>query len=144
MSLPWYQRAAEDAPLDQGDLIPGCPVVGWKDEPIDYGSGGDAIGALRSAIELAQVNVVVMTQTCDLEQRKVRYAILCPHYSIDEYRTSWEEEQRSHLQNPTDKSWRSYLERIVAGQNLESVAPEQRRGARLPGRPSHRGFSRGL
>jgi hypothetical protein len=83
VSLPWYQRVAADAPLDQGDLIPGCPVVGWKDEPIDYSSGGDAIGALRSAIELAQVDVVVMTQTCDLEQRKVRYAILCPHYSID-------------------------------------------------------------
>lgn len=54
MSLPWYQRVPADAPLNQGDLIPGCPVVGWRDEPIDYSSGGDAIGALRSAIEVAK------------------------------------------------------------------------------------------
>jgi hypothetical protein len=116
VSLPWYQRVPADAPLDQGDLIPGCPVVSWKDEPIDYRSGGDLIGTLRGAIELAQVDVVVMTQTCDLQQQKVRSVILCPHYSIAEYRASWEEDQRSRHQNPTDRSWRSYLERIVAGQ----------------------------
>jgi hypothetical protein len=116
MNLPWYELVPADAPLDQGCLIADCPVIGWKDEPLLMINHGNAVDILQSAVEIAQVDVVVMTQTCDLTQNKVHFVILCPHYSLESYRLVWLDYQIEHGQSPTEKSWRRHLDSIVAGQ----------------------------
>lgn len=116
MSPLWYEMVAPDAPLDQGCLINDCPVIGWRNEPILLHDTKDAANILQSATEIAQVDVVVMTQTCDLAQHKVHFVILCPHYSLEIYRQVWFEYQVAREQSPTEKSWRRHLDNIVAGQ----------------------------
>ena len=33
MAHPWDEVVPADAPLDQGDLVPGCPLLAWKEGP---------------------------------------------------------------------------------------------------------------
>jgi len=63
----------EGVELAQGDLLPGCFV---PDFPPDFGSteSGD--------VQLAPANLIVVTQSCDLENKKVAYVALCPIHSL--------------------------------------------------------------
>jgi hypothetical protein len=56
-----------------------------------------------------------MTQACDLEYEKVRNVVLCPLFSLSEYKTAWEEEMRQKAQNPTARAWRRHCEDICDG-----------------------------
>ncbi len=82
MNQPWYALVPAQAPLDQGDLIVDCPVVSWREGPVSIHGNTEALLRLNEAVEVTQMDVVVITQTCDLAQNKVRYVILCPHYAL--------------------------------------------------------------
>ena len=63
-----YQRPLPDAPVDQGDVIDGCPllIVGsFSEQTPSNVSGQHAIG-----------RVVVLTQTCDFANQKVTQAVV--------------------------------------------------------------------
>jgi hypothetical protein len=72
-------------------------------------------GALDKAHGVQPVRVIVMTQACDLEQREVRNAILCPIYHLKEYQNEWDKDQKAKGQNPTPKAWSAEAERIKKG-----------------------------
>ena len=116
MTLRWYAEVEPQGPLDQGDIIELCPVVCWKDSPIEVGREEDVPELLENSLEISEVTVVVMTQTCDLANAKVRNVTLCPYYPVDEYRSSWEATQRSQGRNPTDRAWYSFLDSVRKGQ----------------------------
>lgn len=56
-----------------------------------------------------------MTQACDLEYEKVVNVILCPHFSLADYRQAWEAEMINRTQNPTEKSWKRHCNDICDG-----------------------------
>jgi hypothetical protein len=87
----------------------------------------EAVRQLREAVEVLEMDVVVMTQTCDLAQNKVRYVVLCPHYALSVYREAWEASQRTLGQVPTGKSWARHIDHIAAGQiwNLALLNTEE-------------------
>ena len=116
MSQFWYSQVEAKAELDQGDLIANCPVLSWREGSLAIRNDSEALSHLRQSVEVVETDVVVMTQTCDLAQNKVRYVILCPHYALSVYREAWEGAQRSAGQNPTPKSWARHVEHIAAGQ----------------------------
>jgi hypothetical protein len=62
-----------------------------------------------------QADVIVMTQGCDLEHDKVSNVILCPYYSLGEYKASWEASLRHRGENPTPKAWRRHCDTIREG-----------------------------
>jgi hypothetical protein len=68
----WLQ--VDEAELRQGDYLPGCsiPVVGRAfavmDEPHE--------------IQTDQGDLIIVTQRCDLEQRKVRLVAGCPIFPL--------------------------------------------------------------
>ena len=66
MGLPWYEVVEAHAALDQGDLIPGCPVFAWRAGEASLHESLPTGGTLRSLAEVTTVDAVVMTQTCDL------------------------------------------------------------------------------
>jgi len=111
MSREWYGKVAADSHLDQGDLIPDCPIASWRGQAGRLGTSPDALSILKSRLEFSLVDVIVMTQTCDLAQRKAHEVILCPHYSLGDYREVWNEAQ----QNRSDRGWRKFLDHIVKG-----------------------------
>jgi hypothetical protein len=108
MSDAWYSQVPAHAPLTQGDLIPDCPVMNWNPDPT-------AQLFEKAEVEVTTTEVVVMTQACDLEQRKVRDVVACACYPLTQYRVDWERELRGRSQNPTPKAWASFLDDVANG-----------------------------
>jgi len=133
LNHPWYAAVNKESPLDQGELVMNCPVVAWKQEIDFLTDTEDHLGKIRAGVEAIKTDVVVMTQTCDLAENKVACVILCPHYSLEEYRTVWEEDMKANGQNPKDTAWAGWLNRIVAGQiwNLSMINNESGEGYRI-------------
>jgi hypothetical protein len=110
----WYEVADAGVDLTQGDIILNCPIVRWSSADFNAETQSD-VKSLKSLVEAAEVDVVVMTQGCDLENRKVENIILCPHFSLDQYQKDWEETMRNLTQNPTKKAWGKYCDDIKNG-----------------------------
>ncbi len=114
MSDIWYEAVGADSRLTQGDLILNCPIITWKTE-IPQVSVGNEVEDLEAAVQATITDVIVMTQACDLENDKVSNVILCPHFSISDYKQDWEEEMRTRGQNPTAKAWKRLCDDISDG-----------------------------
>jgi hypothetical protein len=107
MTEKWFALVDHDVPLTQGDIIVDCPLVKWMapkegSEPPDSGARGEAV-------------VVVMTQACDLEHRKVSDVVLCPCLPLSRYKSLWENAEKAKNQKPTDRAWRSFCKDITDG-----------------------------
>jgi hypothetical protein len=79
-NFPWYTIVTGPGLL-QGDVIYDCPVLVPFDE-IPEGNGGNEY-ALEG--ELLTYDVIVMSQSCDLEQEKLDLVLVCPHWSVKEF-----------------------------------------------------------
>lgn len=106
----WVQVEGES--LAQGDLLAGCFVPAFPD---DFGS---ETGSHEITISIA--TLIVLTQSCDLENHKVAFVALCPAHALGEFeerspdfakKGKWEEVRRGRFQglyllastvNPTD------------------------------------------
>ena len=62
--------------LAQGDYLPNCPVPLF---PADYGADGSS-----SVVEVRRTDLIVVTQSCDLENQKVSLVALCPIWTLDQ------------------------------------------------------------
>ena len=114
MSDVWYEEVRAPEKLTQGDIIHDCPLVSWKAEGLQLG-GREETEVLKGMTEAVRVDIVVMTQACDLEHDKVQNAVLCPHLSLTEYSEVWKAMMASRNQNPSKKAWRSHCEDIRDG-----------------------------
>lgn len=80
----WYS-IIDGEDIQQGDFIDGCPVF----FP-DYNDSLLNVSPYNSSIEVEirgewQVyDVVVMSQSCDLENGKLKFVLVCPHWSLEE------------------------------------------------------------
>ena len=66
----WYERAECVEPLTQGDILLGIPVLCWKSAPITNHSN------LKSLAEALSMDLIIMTQACDLLQENDRISDL--------------------------------------------------------------------
>jgi hypothetical protein len=73
----WTKVTGKD--LAQGDLMPGCLVPQFG---ADFGAGGDGS---PETIGLSELTLIVVTQSCDLENGKVQLVALCPAHTLDEF-----------------------------------------------------------
>lgn len=101
-----FWTSINEAALRQGDLLPGC----WVPEfPPDF--------AVQTAetriIQADQANLLVMTQSCDLEQGHVSLVALCPVWSIPEFEAA----QASQDRSKSVKSWRDYWNNVRKGRS---------------------------
>jgi hypothetical protein len=69
MDYPWFEVVEGDE-ISQGDIIMNCPVVIVP--PLEDLSEGAEFDVVMKTID-----VIIMTQACDLEQGKVNDVILC-------------------------------------------------------------------
>lgn len=110
----WYEIVSSDTALTQGDLIFNCPILSWNPEKLNI-KGFNEEEILEGATDVILADVVVMTQACDLEHEKVLNVILCPHISLSDYHSIWEDDMRNKEQNPTAKAWRYHCDDICDG-----------------------------
>jgi hypothetical protein len=115
MSDRWYRSAPAQEALTQGDVILSCPVVGWRSNlRMDFSSGQEVL-PIDELLDAERVNVIVMTQACDLEYAKVRNVVLCPVYTLASYKAAWEVAQQTKAQTPTAKAWKRFCDDLCEG-----------------------------
>ena len=115
MNEGWYQAVEPSSPLTQGDVITDCPLLGWDSVGLRSGNSTQVQGALEELASAFREDVVVMTQACDLEHRKVENVVLCPHGSLSTFRRIWQEWMNARGQNPSEKAWKRTCEDIANG-----------------------------
>ncbi|HAC16347.1 MAG TPA: hypothetical protein DCE78_10455 [Bacteroidetes bacterium] len=77
MSYPWYKVITESSmDLNQGDLIPNCPIV---IPPSEITSEG------YTDVDFKEIDSIIMTQSCDLSHEKVEIVLVCPYYSLSQF-----------------------------------------------------------
>jgi len=72
---PWYEIVAGTEELLQGDFISACPVV--VPPPV--------VARGQVAADVVEYDVVIMSQSCDLAQRKLSLVLVCPVWPISEF-----------------------------------------------------------
>lgn len=74
MTEPWWQKTA-GSDLAQGDLLEDCRM------PIFSGSTEEEI----VEEEFTQSRLLVISQSCDLVNKKIEYVALCPIFELNEF-----------------------------------------------------------
>lgn len=115
MSEAWYEAVEPGRPLTQGDILFDCPLLAWGNVSLHTAESTEAEGALKQLVTAFREDVVVMTQACDLEQRKVENVVLCPHVPLSTFRRIWQEWMTARGQNPSEKAWKRTCEDIANG-----------------------------
>jgi hypothetical protein len=77
---PWYKVVEGDGLL-QGDFLDRCPVLVPRDPLSLTRTGANQTIDARVLV----YDVVVMSQSCDLEQEKLDLVLVCPHWSLEEF-----------------------------------------------------------
>lgn len=95
-----FWKQTTDATLAQGDLLPDCLVPQF--EP-DFGAGDpDAV----QDVPTGAADLIIVTQSCDLENDKVVLVALCPIHTLEAFeaqnpkfkqRGQWEEVRRGRF-----------------------------------------------
>jgi hypothetical protein len=110
----WYEEVLPSTKLTQGDLIPNCPLITWKDEPVLL-QGRPETETLKTMVVAVKANIVVMTQACDLENEKVRNVVLCPYHSLSEFQAVWRTDRTSNSRSTSAKDWANFCKQICNG-----------------------------
>lgn len=71
---PWYDVVSGEDDLMQGDFIKDCPVVIPPSEITD-----------DIQVRIMNYDVVIMSQSCDLVQRKLALVLVCPIWPLSEF-----------------------------------------------------------
>ena len=103
MEYPWFELQENSAEITQGDIIKGCPVPILKE--FNISKEGQNVKA-----EIVTIDGIVLTQACDIANKKVENIILCAITSKGEF----EEIQRNARKN--EKEIRKSIEGIIKGQ----------------------------
>lgn len=73
---PWYTEIQNSREIEQGDLIPQCPLVVPPDDFTE-----DTV----ADVNIITADVVILSQSCDLVNDKLDIVLVCPHYSYEEF-----------------------------------------------------------
>lgn len=77
MDFQWYTEIHNSEVLQQGDLIPNLPII---DTPKHFNYKLTE----KIDLKLKLINAIVMSQSCDLENDKLQYVLVCPYFKISE------------------------------------------------------------
>lgn len=75
---PWYEVVDQTAPVLQGDFLLSCPVF------IPSVAFGAVTQNEEVSFSVREYDVIVMTQSCDLELQKVDLVLVCPIWPLTE------------------------------------------------------------
>jgi hypothetical protein len=114
MPEEWYELAKPSDGLLQGDFVLDCPILDWQPEaPKAEGAGEDE--QLKHGYEILKMDVVVMTQACDLEQKHVDEVVVCPLFSLTQVKQAWETNRKAKGQGIGGSAWSSFCGDIRKG-----------------------------
>ena len=112
--------------LRQGDLMPSCWIPRF---PADFSEVRDE----ARVIQAEEADLIVITQSCDLEQAKTSLVAMCPVWSIP----AFEQAQTSSGRAKSAKVWADYWNNVRKGRSptlhllASPTAPNDARAALL-------------
>lgn len=75
MEYPWYKIVdGKESPL-QGDFLDSCPIV----KPLHPSE----FKKVEIKSEIVEYDVIILSQSCDLEQKKVDLVLVCPVWPLN-------------------------------------------------------------
>ncbi|MBD2453142.1 hypothetical protein H6G80_03510 [Nostoc sp. FACHB-87] len=77
----WVQ--VNEPTLRQGDYLPGCLVPVPLFDPTTFGKKADETQEVEVIVN--EIDLIVVTQSCDLENKKVSQVVVCAIYLISEF-----------------------------------------------------------
>ena len=92
MEYPWFELQENSADITQGDIIKGCPVPILKE--FDISEEGQNVKA-----EIVTIDGIVLTQACDIVNKKVKNIILCAITSKSEFEVIKGQQNAYHIIN---------------------------------------------
>jgi hypothetical protein len=101
-----FWTPVDDANLRQGDLLPGCWIPQF---PADFADQTDE----ARETEADQADLIVITQSCDLEHGNVSLVGLCPIWSIPAFEVA----QTGHGRIKSPGAWRDYWNNVRKGRS---------------------------
>jgi hypothetical protein len=72
VEYPWYAVVTPEVGLEQGDFIFECPIL----EPVHN------IQENTAETKYSEYDVVIMSQSCDLQNGKLSFVLVCPFWSM--------------------------------------------------------------
>jgi hypothetical protein len=97
-----YWEKSSSRALWQGDYIFNCPVPVFAEQFPEH------TGEVNIGVDIDFYDLIIVTQSCDLEQNKVRLVAMCPIYSLENYeqinpdftrKGRWEEVRKGRIEN---------------------------------------------
>ncbi|MCP6760040.1 MAG: hypothetical protein NHB32_15100 [Fischerella sp. CENA71] len=121
MSIEPFWVQVNEPTLRQGDYLPGCIVPIPVFDPTSYGKNSQIQDV---QIEVNELDLIVLTQSCDLDNKKVSQVVLCAIYPIPEF----EENNESFKKKG---KWNEVLSSRIEGLHLlaSPTNPENNREA---------------
>lgn len=71
---PWYEIVKGSDDLLQGDFVDECPIV---IPPLNMAEGSEV------TVNVSKYNVIVMSQSCDIMQKKQDLVLVCPAWPLE-------------------------------------------------------------
>lgn len=102
MDFPWYQTIQNSPILEQGDLIYDCPIIRPPKNFEKLEEGFE--------VEIDNIDCIILSQSCDLENGKIDYVLVCPFYTETIYRELLAAENITSV-----KRQNSYIKEISKG-----------------------------
>ena len=115
--------------LAQGDFLRDCLV------PV-FGSDVRPGGLPEAEVVVCQANLIVVTQSCDLENKKAQFVALCPIYTLDEFAKINSKFANKHERDEVRKGRHEGLHMLASpinpANNLEALIVDFRQIYSLP------------
>jgi hypothetical protein len=73
MIFSWYNEIKNSDEIEQGDMIPDCPIV-IPPSKIKVGDEPD--------IEIKLIDSIILSQSCDLANNKIQIVLVCPYFTL--------------------------------------------------------------
>ncbi len=86
MEFVWYNQVNQSAEIEQGDIIPDCPIV--------VPPSRIAVGE-EPEIEIKLIDSIILSQSCDLTNNKIQIVLVCPYFSLKTFIESLPENEQS-------------------------------------------------
>ncbi|RBA29024.1 hypothetical protein [Flavobacterium tibetense] len=100
MEFNWYKSISNSNIIEQGDLIPNCPIIV---PPITIEENGEY------DVEVIQINSIILSQSCDLLNNKIEIVLVCPILTLTDFKTNLPESEQG------SKAFRKHVENLKKG-----------------------------
>jgi len=82
MGFKWYDDVPENSPIEQGDILEKCSILLSNEQHYQHLLDGKKQEAL---LDVKEINAIVLSQSCDIQNMKIDSIIVCPIKSLKEF-----------------------------------------------------------